>query len=138
MIHAIATVFAVYASVRLYEYYKKTGKDSLRDKELKETASSNALKTSGNILIETDENKKNKHYLAMSGVSIGLSTARIFYPPLTIASILVFTYTAIPYLRLTEKSLLKDKKVDGYVLYSIADLMMLGLGALASASVGIT
>lgn len=138
MIYGIATVFAVYASVRLYERYRKTGKNSSRDKDIKETASLNALKTtSENMLIETDENKKNKHYLTMSGVSIGLSTARIFYPPLTLVSILVFTYITIPYLRQSEKSLIKDKKVDGYVLYSIADMMMLGLGAYASASVGI-
>ncbi len=138
MIYGIATVFAIYTSVRLYETYRKTSKGSSRDKGSKEITSSHALKnTFGNMLIKSDENNKNKHYLAMSGVSIGLATARTFYPPLRLASILVFTYTAIPYLRQAEKSLIKDKKVDGYVLYSIADLMMLGLGAYASASVGI-
>jgi len=138
MIYGVVTVFAVYASVRLYERFRETGKDSSRAKGVKEAANSNALKTeSANILVETDENKKNKHYLKMSGVSIGLATARLFYPPLALPSLLVFTYTAIPYLRQTEKSLIKDKKVDGYVLYSIADIMMLELGAYASASVGI-
>lgn len=141
MVYGIAIVAATYASVRLYERYRETRKHSLRNQAGKKTAAStksiDLTATSGNVLIETDENKKNKHYLIMSGVSIGLSTARIFYPPLTLASILVFTYTAIPYLRQTEKSLIKDKKVDGYVLYSFADIMMLGLGAYASASVGI-
>lgn len=43
-------------------------------------------------------------------------------------------YTAIPYLRTVENSIRKKKKVDGYVLYSIADMMTLGLGHLATAS----
>ena len=138
MIYGIATVFAVYASVRLYETYRKTDKDTPRVKDSKEITNSHASKnTLENILTKSDENNKNKHYLAMSGVSIVLSSARLFYPPLRLASILVFTYTAIPYLKQAEKSLTKDKKVDGYVLYSVADLMMLGLGAYASASVGI-
>ena len=112
MVYGIAIVAATYASVRLYERYRETRKHSLRNQAGKNTAAStksiDLTATSGNVLIETDENKKNKHYLTMSGVSIGLSTARIFYPPLTLASILVFTYTAIPYLRQTEKSLIKD------------------------------
>lgn len=138
MIYGLATVFAIYSSVRLYENYRKTAKGSSSNKRNKEITSSSPLKnTLGNILIKSDENNKNKHYLAMSGVSIVLSSARYFYPPLRLASILVFTYTAIPYLRQAEKSLLIDRKVDGYVLYSVADLMMLGLGAYASASVGV-
>lgn len=138
MIYGLTTVFAIYTSVRLYENYRKTVKGAPGDKNNKEITNSSPLKSIlRNTLIKSDENNKNKHYLAMSGVSIALSSARIFYPPLRLASILVFTYTAIPYLRQTEKSLIKDRKVDGYVLYSIADLMMLGLGAYASASVGI-
>jgi len=140
MVYGIAIVAATYASVRLYEHYKKKNKSYSRYKDKLEKITGKLKKRQSiveKVLVETDENKKNKHYVAMSGVSIGLATARIFYPPLRLVSILVFSYTAIPYLRQTEKSLIKDKKIDGYVLYSIADMMMLTIGAYASAAVGI-
>ncbi len=138
MIFGITSVLAMYASVRLYELYRKSNKNLVDDKtEIKTQQGKELEATTENLLIETDENKRNRYYVKMSGVSIGLSAARLLYPPLALPSILVFTYTAIPYLRQTEKSLLKDKKVDGYVLYSIADMMMLGIGAYASASIGI-
>jgi len=138
MILGITTVLASYASLRLYERYWKNSNISIPDKtEIKAEQGEELEEIPESLLIETDENKKNKYYVKMSGVSIGLSTARLFYPPLALPSILLFTYTAIPYLRQTEKSLIKDKKIDGYVLYSIADLMMLEIGAYASASIGI-
>lgn len=141
MISGVITVVATFVSIRLYEYYKETNlpsPDSLTTKKSVKIVDTKVLTpASRDLLIDTNENKLNKHYVKMSGLSIGISTARYFYPPLTLISILAFTYTAIPYLRQTEKSLLKEKKVDGYVLYSIADIMMLGLGAYASAAVGI-
>lgn len=139
MVFGLTTVIVTYALVRLHEHYQKNTSHLPHDKAVKKTALREEVEAvPENLLLDkTEENKKNKHYVLMSGVSIGLSTARSFYPPLAIASILVFSYTAIPYLRQTEKSLIKDKKIDGYVLYSIADMMMLGLGAYASASVGI-
>ena len=138
MIYGVSTVLIVYASVRLYEHLIKNRKDAAADETEIKTAQANELISNPkNLLIESDENKRNKYYLAMSGVSVGLSTARLFYAPLALPSVLLFSYTAMPYLKQTEKSLLKDKKVDGYVLYSVADMMMLGIGAYASASIGI-
>ena len=143
MIFGVAVVVATYASIRLYEHRRKGQKNSAQDKAaIKDkltTGQEKAPETTSKdyLLVAADDNKRNKHYVAMSGVSIGLASARFFYPPLTLPSVLIFTYTIIPFLRQSEKSLIKDKKVDGYVLYSFADMMMLGLGAYASASVGI-
>ena len=139
MVFGLTTVFVTYALVRLHEHYQKNNSHLPHDKAVKKTLRGEEPEVvAENLLLDkTEENKKNKRYVVMSGVSIGLAAARFVYPPLTVASILVFSYTAIPYLRQTEKSLIKDKKIDGYVLYSIADMMMLGLGAYASASVGI-
>jgi Cu2+-exporting ATPase len=137
MIYGITSVLAMYATVRLYEHFIKNNNAVHNEAETKTVEGGKTEALPENLIIETDENKKNKFYVKMSGVSIGLSTARLFYPPLALPSILLFTYTAIPYLKQTEKSLLKEKKIDGYVLYSIADMMMLEIGAYASASVGI-
>ena len=40
----------------------------------------------------------------MSGASVGLTAARFLYPTFAVASIIVFTYVAIPYIRQTEKT----------------------------------
>lgn len=140
MIYGITSVLAIYASVRFYEHYIKNYNESEEEKEeerSKKEQNKSFKSRLDKLLIHTDENAKNKHFLKMSGLSIGLSSARLVYPPLALPSILLFTYTAIPYLRQTEKSLFKNKKVDGYVLYSVADLMMLEIGAYASASIGV-
>lgn len=104
MIFGITTVFVTYALVRLHEHYQKNNSHLPHDKAVKKTALGGELEVEPeNLLLDkTDENKKNKRYVVMSGVSIGLASARFFYPPL-----------------------------------SIADMMMPGLGAYASASVGI-
>jgi len=143
MIFGVAVVVVTYASIRLYEHRRKDQKSLAHDKAtIKDELTTGQEKSPGTIsedylLVAADDNKINKHYVVMSGVSIGLASARFFYPPLTLPSVLIFTYTIIPFLRQSEKSLIRDKKVDGYVLYSFADMMMLGLGAYASASVGI-
>lgn len=137
MVYGITSVLAIYVTVRLYERFIKNNDAAQEEEKLLKLDGESSETVPENLIIETDENRKNKFYLKMSGVSIGLSTARLFYPPLALPSILLFTYTAIPYLKQTEQSLLKKKKIDGYVLYSIADMMMLEMGAYASASIGI-
>lgn len=81
--------------------------------------------------------EENLHYLKASGITVGLSILAHFNPiwmPITLAG---FTYIAIPYLRIIENSLLNKKKVDGYVLYGIADFMTLGLGKIFTASLAV-
>ncbi|OUD11645.1 heavy metal translocating P-type ATPase [Thioflexithrix psekupsensis] len=78
------------------------------------------------------------HYVKVSGATLGLSVLASLNPiwmPITLAG---FTYSAIPYLRLVEHSLFKKKKIDGYVLYGVADLMTLGLGHVFTATLGIS
>ena len=88
MIFGITTVLATYASVRLYEHYWKNSNNSAQDgTEIKMEREKELEETPENLLIETHENKKNKYYVTMSGVSIGLSTARLFYAPLALPSI---------------------------------------------------
>lgn len=138
MIFGLTAVLATYASVRLYEHYGKSNKALAKEKPSDSNNKKIQVETQlETMLVGDNQNQKNKHYVIMSGVSTGLAAARFLYPPLTLATIAVFTYTAIPYLRQTEKSLIQDKKIDGYVLYGIADMMMLSMGAYASASIGI-
>jgi len=122
----VGFVFTSYLGVRAYEkFVAKPKKNQTK------------LKPQGKLLkqvVENGEREKNLHYMKMSGVTIGLSWLSYFNPVFLPAMLLMFTYSAFPYLRVIEHSLLKKKKVDGYVLYGIADFMTLGLGRLATAS----
>ena len=147
MIYGLATVLATYASVRLYERYLKKDTSQAQQQSAQVTQHTSELEdgtekttTTSRLvssMIKSNTNHDNKRYVMLSGVTAGLATARLFIPVLTLPTLAIFTYTAIPYLRQTEQSLVKDKKIDGYVLYSVADMMMLSMGAYVSASIGI-
>lgn len=78
--------------------------------------------------------EKHLHYITVSGASIALAGLARLNPLFLIPMLPTFTYAALPYLRIVERSLLEKKKIDGYVLYGIADLMTLGLGRTMTAS----
>ncbi|MDQ6975537.1 MAG: heavy metal translocating P-type ATPase [Mariprofundaceae bacterium] len=121
-------VFASYAITRIHE---KRQKNKTKNSE---TPSDDHHDLNNHDDSFKDKNSRNLHYMKASGITMGLSglsAASPIFLPLMLAG---FTYTAIPYLRLVEESLLKKKKIDGYVLYGIADLMTLGLGNLITAS----
>lgn len=132
-------MLASYASIRLFETYRKIRARQVDRKVLNGKAKGGrpVITNMKTLATEGEENRRNKHFVKASAVTIALASASRFWTPLTLVTLVIFTYTAIPYLRQTEKSLLEKKKVDGYVLYSLADMMMLGLGALVSATIGI-
>jgi Cu2+-exporting ATPase len=138
MIQGLAIVLASYVSLRFLETYRKARARQVVQQQ--EGANDNGEKTLVNmdtLASGSEENRKNRHFVKVSTLTIAIASVRRFYAPLTLVSLVAFTYISIPYLRQTEKSLLEKKKVDGYVLYSLADMMMLGLGAITSASIGI-
>jgi len=138
----LGIVFATYGCLRLYEKYKvskqKTPvspKAETTDSALDVVVEPEPAVIEGTI--DSGGRAENLHYMKASAASFGLALLRNSYPPVAFASLAVFTYTAIPYLRQIEKSLLTDKKVDGYVLYGIADFMTLGLKRYATAAFAI-
>lgn len=128
-------VIACYIGLRFIEKHQELAEkpmtkeivDIVAEKELDDTNPLEQVATEA-------EREKHLHYMKMSGVSIGLAGLALLNPIFTIPMILTFTYTAIPYLRVVESSLLQKKKIDGYVLYGIADLMTLALGRTMTAS----
>lgn len=140
MVWNVGVVLGVYLSVRLYESIKKKPVNLKQRGLLKQTTHKKLEPQIEGARVEGsgyDETKRAKHYVMVSGVSLGTAMARFLYPPLAIVTIGLLAYVSIPYLRESEKSLFEKKKVDGYVLYATADLMMLWLGALVTASLGI-
>lgn len=130
----LEVVFISYAGTRIYEkVWDKPDKKIIKDKKL--LIEKKSLKI--DEVVENGKREKDLHYMKASGVSFvlsGLVTVNpIFLPPM----LATFAYISIPYLRHVENSILKKKKIDGYVLYGIADMMTLGLGYLKTASFAI-
>lgn len=124
-------VIASYIGLRFSEKHQKLAEKpmtkEIAEKEPDDTNPLERVATEG-------EREKHLHYMKISGVSIGLAGLAHLNPIFAIPMILTFTYAAIPYLRIVENSLLQKKKIDGYVLYGIADFMTLGLGRTMTAS----
>ncbi len=126
----LGIVLAVYAAYRWYE-----GQQAKQPMVIRETTQDE--QTVADIAADDSEKRKDLHYIKASAVAVGLGALRHVYPPVALLSLGVFTYAAIPYLKRVEKSLLEEEKVDGYVLYGIADMMTLGIGHYATAAVGV-
>jgi heavy metal translocating P-type ATPase len=139
MVWGVGAVFAAYLGVRLFDITenrpanRKLRKLATRALHMKRKPELE----DGPAALSHDETDRNKRYVIVSGVSVGTAMARYLYPPLTIVTIILLAYAAVPYLKQAETSLVKKKKVDGYVLYAVADMLMLWLGALVSAAIGI-
>jgi len=139
MVWSVGVVFAAYLGVRLYEVTEDRPLNQRLQRFLKRLSPKKGRQRTEGVArgAEHDETDRHKHYVKASGLTMGSAMVRHLYPPVTIVTVLLFAYTAIPYLRQTETSLVKNRKVDGYVLYAIADMMMLWLGAFVTAALGI-
>ena len=138
MLWGVGAVFATYLGVRLYEITENRPLNQKLRVLLKRVSHKKKPGVEGaDVGSGQDDTDRHKHYVKVGAFSIGTAMARHVYPPLTIVTVVLFAYAAVPYLRESENSLVKKKKVDGYVLYAIADLMMLWLGALVTAALGI-
>jgi heavy metal translocating P-type ATPase len=139
-------VLVSYVGLRAYE--KTTGKivsgTALSSTTMPTPPQNNVIKnTKENTLKNTNEptrGEKNTHlhYVKASSATLGLSVLSSLNPIWLPVTVVGFTYSAVPYLRLVEHSLFEKKKIDGYVLYGIADLMTLGLGHVFTATLGIS
>ncbi len=133
MLLDVGIVFAAYTGIKLFKKYRENNKSksiSVKpDKQLQAAALEEAA--------VNETKKQQQHYLKMSAVSAGLAAIRNIYTPIAPLSLGVFTYTAIPKVRRFEKSLIKERKIDGYVLYFFADILTLALGYYFTAAVAV-
>jgi len=134
MLLELGIVFTAYAGVRLFEKNRYSKKKNVENTSVKQTQ-----------LAMTDtmaaEKKEQQHYLKMCGVAMGIGVVRQFFltsPPFVFLNIVAFTYIAIPHFKSAEDSLLKKRKVDGYVLYFLADTTTFALGQYFAAALGVS
>ncbi len=132
-------MISTYFGIRVFEKMKKKIHSTETNKQLQYSKSKSIDKkltkqekeqTNEKIHIQVDRR--------LSFLSIGLSAVRQFvYPPLAPLSLGLYIYTMIPYMRLVEKSLLEDRKVNIDVLFFTADAIVLTLGQYFTAAVGV-
>lgn len=123
----IEFIFASYVGTRLYEKFQRKKPEKSKEKiEDKPPMLEEEIAEGGH--------EKDLHYIKIGALTIVLARLSYINPIFLPVMVLSFTYTTIPYLRVVENSLLKKKKIDGYVLYGIADMMTFGIGSLATAS----
>ncbi|RKZ79040.1 MAG: heavy metal translocating P-type ATPase [Candidatus Parabeggiatoa sp. nov. 1] len=132
MLLELGIVFTVYACVRFFEKNRHS-----------KHAENTSVKQTQLALAETveAEKKEQQHYLKMSGVAMGIGAIRQFFltsPPFVLLNIAAFTYIAVPHFKSAENSLLKERKIDGYVLYFLADTTTFALGQYFAAALGVS
>jgi len=133
MLLELGIVFTAYAGVRLFEKNRHSKKKNVENTRVKQTQ----LAMTDTLAAE----KEQQHYLKMCGVAMGIGVVRQFFltsPPFVFLNIVAFTYIAIPHFKSAEDSLLKKRKVDGYVLYFLADTTTFALGQYFAAALGVS
>jgi hypothetical protein len=121
----LTIILLAYAGVRLYETTKKGQK----------------------IIATKDRNaitpQERRHYQKMTGVTMGTATLRMLHPSatFTLINIATYTYTMFPFYREVEDAikqhLIKEGKVDSYLLMGIGNLLLLSLNRYFTAAFGV-
>lgn len=119
-------LLGTYFGVRLIEKYRKSGKNS-KNKVSSKKSSQPMISDKQNLPGPTE--KQFNHYLKLSTVSVGVAATRQFFlPSLGLFNAVLFTYIAFPMLRESEKSLLQNRKINGYVLETLLTVLALSQG----------
>ena len=128
----ITIVLLAYAGVRLYEKTKKAKQAKKDQKEAIATIGRKALTP-----------QKRHHYQQMSAVTMGTAALRMLHPApaLTLINLATYTYTMFPFYRDVEvaikQRLVKEGKVDSYLLMGIGNLLLLSTNRYFTAALGV-
>ncbi|RKZ49619.1 MAG: hypothetical protein DRR08_30885 [Candidatus Parabeggiatoa sp. nov. 2] len=126
----VGIVFAVYKGLKFFEK-KKLKNNSMTVKQ------PNPQEPPKDMVVNETE-KRLQHHFQVSTISVGLAAIKQFiYSPLTPLSLGVYIYTAIPFWKKVKKSLVDERKIDGFVLYFITDIITLGVGQYFTATIGV-
>jgi heavy metal translocating P-type ATPase len=130
MLLDVGLVLAAYAGVRFYE--------SCQSRRLKRWMVKSDLPSQPEPpkekIVDDADTRKNWHYVKMSVATMGIAAVRNVHPFFALINLGMFTYIVIPYLKQFEQSLIRERKIDGYVLYGVADMMTLGLSRYVTVS----
>jgi Cu2+-exporting ATPase len=126
----ITIVLLAYGGVRLYE----------KIKQAKAKKSQKAIVAAKGRKAITP--KELHHYQKMTGVTMGTAALRMLHPSptFTLINIATYTYTMFPFYREVEgaikQRLIKEGKVDSYLLMGLGNLLLLSLNRYFTAAFG--
>jgi Cu2+-exporting ATPase len=147
----LAVVALTYAGVRLYEKFTKEEPDKEAETP-EERQDENALEPEDEKALELEAEKeqeelraheiqKRNHYQKMSAVTLGTAVLRYMSPAFTLFNVAAYTYTMLPFYRQVETAvkqrLVKDRKVDSYLLMGAGNLLLLSTGRYITAGIGL-
>ncbi|WP_333878227.1 heavy metal translocating P-type ATPase [Methylobacter sp.] len=134
----LAIILLSYTGVRLYEERKKTKKR----KEPPKTANELEVIPPTNTPELTQKEQQHRNNV-MSGVTLGAATLRALNPAPVFAllDIASYTYTMFPFYRRVETAvkqrLIKEHKVDSYLLMGLGNVLLIGTGRYFIAALGL-
>jgi hypothetical protein len=98
MVWGLGVVVAAYVGVRLFEVTENIGvNQKLRKLTKRVSRKQRKPRVLGGLAAPAhDETDRHKHYVTVSGVSMGTAIGRYLYPPLTIVTLTLLAYVAIP------------------------------------------
>lgn len=135
----LAIILLSYTGARLFEERKKNKKLT----EPPKTANGLEVISPTNQPELTQKEQQHRNNV-MSGVTLGAATLRVLNPSPVFAlfDIASYTYTMFPFYRQVEvavkERLIKDRKVDSYLLMGIGNLLLLGTGRYFIAALGLS
>lgn len=129
-------LLGAYFGIRLFEKYHNNINKKNLSKKLKKRQNNQSIPVKPPQTMALNERnlhspteKQFDHYLKLSTVSVGVAVARqFFFPALNLLNAVLFTYVAFPMLRETEKSLVQNRKINGYVLEALLTILALSQG----------
>jgi Cu2+-exporting ATPase len=141
-------LLGAYLGVRFIEKYRENTLKKLKKlKKLKrQTIQSNKLASvkSSQPMILNERNldspteKQFDRYLKLSTVSVGVAAARQFFlPSLSLFNAALYAYIAFPVLREAEKSLIQERRINGYVLDAMLITLALSQGQYLAAAMAV-
>lgn len=134
----LAIILLSYTGVRLYEERKKTKKL----KESPKTADGLEVIPTTNKPKLTQKEQQHRNNV-MSGVTLGAATLRLLNPApvFVLIDIASYTYTMFPFYRQVETAvkqrLIKERKVDSYLLMGVGNLLLIGTNRYFIAALGL-
>ncbi|CAM2070353.1 Heavy metal translocating P-type ATPase [Sulfidibacter corallicola] len=159
MLFSVGAVFATYAGVRLFEERKKVREEKLRERRAfarefharcraraakvvpsppEEPETDQPVEAPQSLRVDPQkELARLEHYTNMSIATMGIFGLRLLVPALGPVGMVSYIYTAMPYMRDVEKSLVKDRKANVDVLFFLADMLTLGSGSYFTAGFGL-
>lgn len=134
----LAIILLSYSGVRFYEQRKK----SKALKEIQKATKDQSIIPSADESTLTQKERQHQNNV-MSGVTLGTAALRLLSPSpvFAVLNIASYTYAMFPFFRQVETAvkqrLIKEHKVDSYLLMGLGNLLLLGTGRYFIAALGL-